>query len=689
MKKINATSLFLLLLTLLLPASTENKSKNPIKNLPEKYRIWLTEEVVYIITPVEKDVFLKLKTDRERESFMHAFWKQRDPNPHTADNEFQIEHYERIRYANNWFGKNSPAPGWRSDMGRIHILLGTPKHIERFENETEIFPTIIWFYQDMAKLGLPDAFNVVFFKRDGVGEFEIYSPIRDGPQKLMPNFMGDMTDYRSAYEKLTRIQPPVADISLSLIPGEPVTGSPSIASEMLVREKIPDVPQKEVDSIYAEKFLRYKEVVEVDYTANYIDSRNMVYITHDPTGIDFVHFLFEPNSLSMEELEGRFYTQLEIYGSVSDQANSLVSQIRDKINIEMNAEQMRKVSNKLFSLQGVFPVIPGKYHLTILLKNTISKEYTSLEKDIVVEEKPGIGISPLLLGNKLLEKSPYAGQSKPFLFDSSQILPSPRNDFVSSETLHLFFQLRGINSELKNQALLEYILEKEDEKVMAFSKKVSEYGDGIGFLERFPLQNFPPAHYTLKVRLLSKEKVPLASSEAYFFISPMAALPRPWAVSRPQPAPGNPVYLNELGNQYLNIKKTEKALPLLEGAFKADPSSSKFALDYCRLLFTQKKYQQVLAILLPLLRDDNRQEFDLLLGQTYQALGQYAKAITHYIERLKHFGTTNILLNYIGECFMALGNTEEAIRAFEKSLEIDKNQENIQAKVNRLKGEKK
>ena len=52
-------------------------------NLPEKYRKWIEEVVVSMITPIEKEVFLQLTADRERDIFIEAFWKQRDPNPST------------------------------------------------------------------------------------------------------------------------------------------------------------------------------------------------------------------------------------------------------------------------------------------------------------------------------------------------------------------------------------------------------------------------------------------------------------------------------------------------------------------------------------------------------------------------------------------------------------------------------
>ena len=249
----------------LLSISLFSSADIKIKDLPPSYRKWLQEDVVYIITATEKKVFMKLETDRERNIFIEAFWKHRDPNPNTVKNEFKKEHYRRITFANQRFGKESPGPGWRSDMGRIYITLGEASYVERHENLAEVYPVIIWFYEGMIEYGLPNAFSVVFFKRTGIGEFELYSPVKYGPQHLLIHYKGDPTNYLAAYYELLQIEPNIASISLSLIPGEAIhTLSPSIASEILISGKIPSAPHKKVKDIYAEKLLKYKDVeVEV------------------------------------------------------------------------------------------------------------------------------------------------------------------------------------------------------------------------------------------------------------------------------------------------------------------------------------------------------------------------------------------------------------------------------------------
>ncbi|TEU06037.1 MAG: GWxTD domain-containing protein, partial [Candidatus Aminicenantes bacterium] len=290
----------LIIIFLLFPFQglTEKKS---IKELPPRFIKWLKEEVVYIITRTEKDVFLQLETDRERELFIEAFWKHRDPTQGTPENEFKKEHSRRINYANYNLGRGVPKPGWKTDRGRIYIILGEPRDIERIVGESQIYNAEIWFYQGLTKYGLPPGFNLVFYQKDGIGEYVLYSPLADGPQALMTSYFGDQADYLAAFKTLKKINPSLARVSLSLIPGESTRfGRPSLASNILL-QNIYRVPQKELKDRYAEKFLMYKDIVEVDYTANYIDNDHSVKVLKDPSGIYFVHYVVELMRFSVQQ----------------------------------------------------------------------------------------------------------------------------------------------------------------------------------------------------------------------------------------------------------------------------------------------------------------------------------------------------------------------------------------------------
>jgi len=223
MKRIPALAILLALLAPL--AAAQGKIA-----LPERFKKWLNEEVVYIITPHERDVFLQLQADRERDIFVEAFWKHRDPEPRTPRNEFEEEHYRRLGHANKFYGRSTPLPGWRTDRGRIYIVLGPPRNIEQYSNVNGVYPTEIWFYLGDPALGLPTAFNVIFFKRNGASDYILYSPTDDGPRSLVAESMGgyrdvsrvssSISDDAAAYKALLDLEPNLARQTLSLIPGE-------------------------------------------------------------------------------------------------------------------------------------------------------------------------------------------------------------------------------------------------------------------------------------------------------------------------------------------------------------------------------------------------------------------------------------------------------------------------------------
>lgn len=669
------------LMALLLPLSFFPQSqKELLKRLPPQYRDWLERDVVYIISPTEREVFLKLETDRERETFISAFWKQRDPNPNYPENLYKKEHYRRLEYANKWFGRDTPSPGWRTDMGRIYITLGEPKSTEKFINETEICPMEIWFYQGMSAYGLPDSFSVVFFQQDGVGEFILYTPVRYGPMALLRNYEGDQALPEDAYEQLVDIQPKVAEVSMTLISGEPITSTPSLASEIMIREKLPQAPTKKVNHLYATKFLKYRGLVEIEYADNYVDNSSQFNVIRDRSGHFFIHYLIEPKRLSFDQLEGQFFTNLDISGNISDAKGKVITQIKRKLPLKLSADMMNKVKDKLFSLQDVIPVIPGSYHLSLIVKNSAGMEFTSVEKDFSIQEPRQPSISQIILGNR---KSPMENPAltKPYSFSGVQILTSPRNDFTSSDDLHVFFQAYAPQEELEN-GWVEFTLLARDAQVWTQTKALREYKALPDVLETIPLKGFSYAYYTLKVRLLDQGKKEMAADKAEFYITPQQYLPRPWVVS--QPMGGHTLVLHELARQNVEAGRQEEARRLFEKAVAMDPENAPLVMDYCRMLLKRDEYEKIKELALPLLLKKDKYEFALIMGELSQKTGAYDEAISYYADFLTRFGAQPEVFNRIAECYLGLQAPQEALKAWKKSLEIEPRQTEVRKKVREL-----
>lgn len=132
---------------------------------------WLNEDVVYIITDEERDTFLHLNSDEEREQFMRAFWERRNPTPGSADNEFKDENDRRIAYSNEHFGTPSGKGGWQTDRGHIYIVCGSPDVRDHFlagENGNQ-FASERWHYNHIEGVG--DNLMFEFVDRGGSGDF--------------------------------------------------------------------------------------------------------------------------------------------------------------------------------------------------------------------------------------------------------------------------------------------------------------------------------------------------------------------------------------------------------------------------------------------------------------------------------------------------------------------------------------
>ena len=79
--------------------------------------------------------------------------------------------------------------------------------------------------------------------------------------------------------------------------------------------------------------------------------------------------------------------------------------------------------------------------------------------------------------------------------------------------------------------------------------------------------------------------------------------------------------------------------------------------------------------------------FDLFyyLGEASKNINQYEEAIYYYQNALSYRGNVIEILNSIGTCYLEIQNKGEALEAFEKSLEVNPNQETIKKIVEELK----
>jgi GWxTD domain-containing protein len=661
---------------------TEAKSKPP-----DRYKTWLEDEVAYIIAPAEREVFLKLQTDRERDLFIEAFWKQRDPTPGTPENEFKTEHYRRLAYADRYLGRDAPRPGHRTDRGRIYIILGEPNDIARYEGKSSTYDAQVWFYQGKTDLGLPAGFNVVFFRENNRGEYKLYSPVADGPQALLAGYFGG-PDYAQAFQKLQEYEPSLAAVSLSLVPGEAgnVYGQPSMSADLLL-QRIETAGFKSVETRYAQKFLEYKDIVEVEYTANYLDSDSLIRVFRDESGVSFVHYAVEPKRLSVNEYGGRYSTTLKVNGRVTTSDGRLVHQFDKTVAINLTAEQIGDASRSPFDFQDLFPLVAGDYRFSVLVKNEASKEFTSVERTVRVPAAGAVAeMSQPLLAYRATRLEPGTRRMKAFRVGPYQLYGQPGRVFTRRDTMAVAFQLNGLSDELAAGGELTIAFLRDGQVVRAIRRRPADYPDLPVVVEEVPLGDLQAAHYAVRVTL-ARAGAEIVSASEEFDLSYAEAVPRPWFSSRILPEAGDPYYDEVLGTELSNLERYDEARVLLGRAFARRPGSAELAASLARVQLALEDPAAAARTLEPFLDPAKpaTYEVSVLAAAALTRAGAPGRAVEILERAVASFGVNAALMNALGEGYEALGRTKDALGAYEKSLQLSPDQPRVKARIEALK----
>jgi tetratricopeptide (TPR) repeat protein len=524
--------------------------------------------------------------------------------------------------------------------------------------------------------------------RDPEGQAARTNPSERDPgagRGLPADWLDKIQDPRdlAAYEMLRDVLGfDVADATLSAFPGR--SGPDNMLPSVILTKEVETYPQKRVVDDYAYEYLENKTIVEVDYSVNYINNLTQIQVLEQNPGLFFVNYSIQPNNLSVYSYQGNYNADVRMSIRVQDEAGKTVVQhIRD-FPIRLKKNQINSIGQRPFRLNDSFPLVPGQYKISLLWENTGSKEFTSVEKDILVPEPEWLIMSPLILSRRMSTHPDKDASIRSFQVGNLQFYPALLRKFSQADSLHLFFQIFGLTDELKEKGEIEYALYKKDRKIPLLSKKASDWENDRNIFQEFALEKFPPGDYKITASLLSDNEQVLSDTQE-FSISEME-IPDPWIMSQPNPVRGNPIYYYIKGNQYLNKGELNKARAELEKACFIIPDSLDFALSYAKILMVSKEYRMSKGILMPFV-EAKKKDFDLFyfIAKSSHEMGQLEEAIDYYHRALSQKGRIFEILNAIGDCHLELGEKDKAVEAWERSLKEKPDQEKIKTLIKKHK----
>jgi GWxTD domain-containing protein len=567
--------------------------------LPAQYKKWLDQDVIYIITDEERKEFLALTTDEEREKFEENFWAIRNPKHGSDTNPFKDEHYARIQYANQHFGRESTTPGWMTDMGRAYILFGAPTSRHPFVGYSQIYPMELWFYENnTSSPALPSFFYLLFYIYGDIGDYKFYRPFLDGPMKLVRG--SQFNSNRDVYKFLQPMGGDVAHAVLSLVPSEPVDTvnyTPDMSSDMLLARI-----ENYANNPFNVRKLREMRSLHAKVSSYFLVNQDRpvelnTLVLADPTGKSWLDYGVLIDDPKLGQADG---SQLKVsigYRLTTKTGETILEDSEERAYAAFADTPTSEKKFTPFVIAGRMPIEPGAYKLTIEVTNRQAQQTFKGEADVAAGPvtRPSFA-GPLVTTSvdRVARPNPF----QPFQYFGVQFHPAARHEINHPDPLRLLFELHappGSTDNYQMEYLVTHLQDKEGRRSSTEEIPHSEFKDDRLLKSKtIAVNDLDNGDYRLIVNLrvagasevLASANLPLRISPEktdlpLYFLSDTQALGRP----------GIAAYMRAL--EAISQKNDSAAVDYFRLALDQNPANTFAGQDLVQLYFTEKKYAPI------------------------------------------------------------------------------------------------
>lgn len=494
-----------------LDKATKRKMKQTLKELDNAYKQWLTEDVIYIITPEERNAFLQLQTNEEREQFIEQFWLRRSSNPDLPDNDFKEEHYRRIAYANEHFA--SGIPGWKTDRGRMYIMWGPADEVdshptggtydrpmEEGGGSTSTYPWETWRWRYLEGIG--ENIILEFVDPSGSGEYHLtMDPSEKDALLHVPGAGLSLLESMGMASKADRFTRSDGTNLPTALGGTPASMDEFNRLELYAKvQKPPAVKFKDLEAIVTSRIVRDQ--------LHFLYRTDFMKVTDDTVLVPIT--IQVPNSqLSFQAKEGIHTATMNIFGRVSTLTGRIVQTFEAPVSHDI-PDSLFQRSMRLQSIyQNAVPLRPGLYRLDLVIKDVQSGNVGVVNARLAVPryEDDKLEASTLILADQIEHVPAKQIGAGMFVLGSSKVRPKLEADFTTADRLGIYMQVYNLKPDdatHKSSANFEFTVKRGNEPVpgMQFketSADMKQTGQQVTIERWMPLSTLPPGKYTLEV----------------------------------------------------------------------------------------------------------------------------------------------------------------------------------------------
>jgi len=481
------------------------------KEMDNTYKVWLDEDVAYIITDSERDAFLRLSTNEEREAFIENFWLRRDPTPDTPENEAKEEHYRRIAYANEHFA--SGVPGWKTDRGRIYIIHGAPDSIDRHPSggfyertyqegggETETFPFEVWTYHYLEGVG--QNIDLEFVDPSGSNEYHLSTDPEEKDALLYVPGAGlsEMEAYGEA-DKTQRFQRSDGTHLPTGAYDTPGQNDEFMRYEIAARVFAPPpVKNKDLEALVTARVVRNQ--LPFDYRFDYLR------VTDDVVNVP-ITIQIANRQLTFQGKEGVHSAQINIFGRISTLGDRVVQTFEDTLSRDFPDSLFQQYLTKQSIYQKSVPLRPGLYRLDIVVKDVQSGNVGVVNTRLAVPrfQDEELDTSTLILADSIEHVPANQVGIGQFVLGDMKVRPQLKREFTTDQKIGIYLQIYNIKVDdktHKSNASVHFSVKRGDQEVFQTtetSEQLQQVGDELTIQSLLPLSTFSPGAYKLEITI--------------------------------------------------------------------------------------------------------------------------------------------------------------------------------------------
>lgn len=488
------------------------------KPIPE----WREGPARYIITKSEDSEYKSLSSQEERAQFIEGFWRRRDETHDTPGNEFRAEFWKRVRDANRLYSDDVAKPGWRTDMGKIHILKGPPDDISRDLVPQGNRGTVVWTYRSSGTAGVgPNV--VVAFAKDVTGEFRLSTePTKDSDPRVAGGFGYQPPVGINAAAKAQALDAAAAAARVFNLTDPLIrqAGGPAISAPLALVSELAKLqqPRKEWELNESITTREFFGSVPLRARADFFRTTTSSTLVVLTTGI-------KSSAVQYRRVGSRELPDIAMYGRVLDlTGNDLV------VSLEKDADFAPARENEgagldddlLFQANALLP--PGSYKVLLTALDRAGGRAGSYEVPVTVPDLSGSGLmlSSVMLARGITQNETQA--AAPFVLGALRVLPRLGQTFKPGEDLALYYQIYGAAKDpATGQPSLDvdygfFTVEAEEPRDLGHVSFGDQKHEAHGYA--LTLKDWPAGPYLLRVSITDQIAKASSTRDVVFEVRP-------------------------------------------------------------------------------------------------------------------------------------------------------------------------